>query len=332
MIAMNGQARRVLSAGLLLFTVAGCGRAAAAPTATALPTLGAEASATATAAQNIPVAPARGDVETYEVQDGDMVSSIAAQFSLQPETVLWANYGLLLDDPDFLFPGMELLILPVDGVYHQVGGTDTLISIANFFGADVQAIKSWPGNAIDPNSDLIFPGQWLVVPGGRRALRRRMMPNLPRFAMAVDFEEYGSGACPQNVTSGADGDGIYAWPVSDHRLVGDGYWSAHMAADLAATIGEEVHASDDGVVVFSGWSNLGNLGYGNMVMLDHGNGDFSLYAGLAETTALCGHSVSEGDVIGVAGITGHPVGPYLHFEIRRGDDFLDPIQVLPPNN
>jgi LysM repeat protein len=328
MMAMNRQARRVISASLLLF-VSACSPAAATPTATAAATKPPQPSATATAAQNIPVASARNDVETYTVQDGDTISSIAAQFGLQPETVLWANYELLLDDPDFLFPGMELLILPVDGVYHQVGGTDTVTSIANFFGADVQAIKDWPGNEIDPNNDVIFLGQWLMVPGGRRALRRRLMLNLPRFAMVVDSEEYGSGACPQNVSAGAEGDGVYAWPVADHKVVGEGYWSAHMATDLAAMVGEEVRAADDGVVVFSGWSNSG---YGNMVMLDHGNGDFSLYAGLAEATALCGHSVSEGDVIGVAGMTGHPVGPYLHFEIRRGDDFLDPIKELPINN
>ncbi len=329
MIAMNVRARRVLSAGLLLFSVTSCSSAATTPTATTLATVGPEVRATTTVVQNTPATPARSDVETYTVQEGDTVSSIAAQFNLQPETVLWANYDQLLDNPDFLFPGMELLILPIDGVYHQVGGTDTLISIANFFGTDVAKIVGWPGNSIPSNSDVVFPGQWLVIPGGRRALRRRLMPNLQRFAMAVDFEEYGSGACPQNVSTGAEGDGVYAWPVTEHSFVGEKYWSAHMAADLAVTIGEPVRAADDGVVVFSGWSYLG---YGNMVMLDHGNGEFSLYAGLAEASALCGHSVSKGDVIGIAGMTGHPAGPYLHFEIRRGENFLDPTKALSRNN
>ncbi len=326
MIAIFEQARRVLSAGLLLLVVAGCGSAQTTPTATVLATVDPEVGATTAAAQNTPAALARSDVVTYTVHEGDTVSGIAAQFNLQPETVLWANYDQLLDNPDFLFPGMKLLILPIDGVYHQVGGTDTLINIANFFGTDVAKIVEWPGNSIPSNLDVIFPGQWLVVPGGRRALRRRLMPNLQRFAMAVDFEEYGSGVCPQNVSTGAEGDGVYAWPVTEHRFVGEKYWSAHMAADLVVTIGEQVRAADDGVVVFSGWSYLG---YGNMVMLDHGDGDFSLYAGLDEASALCGHSVSEGDVVGIAGMTGHPAGPYLHLEIRRGENFLDPTKILP---
>jgi len=324
MIGMNKQARRILSASLLFVYLLGCVSPAAQATDTPSPTARAvQTTATVTSA---PTAAPRTELETYSVQDGDTVSRIAAQFNLQPETVLWTNYELLSDNPDFLFPGMEITILPIDGVYHQVGGTDTLTSIANFFLANVQAIVNWPGNEIDPVSLVIFPGQWLMVPGGQRILRRRTMPNLPRFAMAVSFEEFGSGACPQNVSATSSGDGIYAWPVAEHKLVGEGYWSAHQAADLAVADGERVRAADEGVVVFSGWSNLG---YGNMVMLDHGSGDFTLYGGLAVALALCGHSVKEGDVIGTAGITGHPVGPYLHFEVRRGDEFLDPIAVLP---
>jgi murein DD-endopeptidase MepM/ murein hydrolase activator NlpD len=99
-----------------------------------------------------------------------------------------------------------------------------------------------------------------------------------------------------------------------------------MAADLAAEIDEPVLAADDGVVTFAGWSNFG---YGNAVMLDHGSGEFSFYAGLQEATALCGASVAQGEAIGVAGATGHPAGVFVHFEIRQGAETLDPLTVLP---
>ena len=327
MIGVNLQARRILSASLLLFLLIGCQSAQATPTLrpseTPAPQLISSPTKTPTAS-----ALQRADIETYTVQPGDTIESVASSFNLKPETVLWANYSVLFDSPDFLFTGMQLTILPVDGVYHQVGGTDTLTSIANFFAADPQAVINWPANHIDANNPIVLTGQWLMVPGGRRALRRRLMPNLPRFAMAVSFEEFGSGACPQNSSLKTEGDGSYAWPVAEHALAGDGFWSAHQAADLAAEVGEEVHAADDGVVVFSGWSNFG---YGNMVMLDHGNGNFSLYSGLAEASALCGHSVVAGEVIGIAGSTGHPAGTYVHFEIRRGDENVDPLIALPNN-
>ena len=95
---------------------------------------------------------------------------------------------------------------------------------------------------------------------------------------------------------------------------------------LAVESGESVLAADDGVIVFAGWSNLG---YGYLAMIDHGNGDFSLYSGLSTLIAACGHSLRQGDVIAEAGNTGHPAGPILHFEIRRGEEFLDPFALIP---
>ncbi len=220
---------------------------------------------------------------------------------------------------------MQLLILPVDGVYHQVGGADTITGIAGFFVADAQAIMDEPLNQIDPSNPIIFAGQWLIVPGGQRALNRGQLPNLSRASMAVDVAQYGSGACPTNQEAGAIGDGVYAWPVASHDVIGESFWDAHQGIDLAVALNESVLAADDGVVVFSGWSHFD----GYAVMIDHGNGDYSLYAGLARATAVCGASVSQGDMIAEAGMTGHPAGPFLHFEIRHGAEFIDPISVLP---
>lgn len=319
------RARQLLSAGLLFIFVTACAAEAMpspVPSATQAPSATPAASPTL---QPTATRTPRREIETYAVQPGDTVEGIAAEFGLQPETVLWANYDLLLDIADLLFPDMQLSILPVDGVYHQVGGGDTVNNIAVFFGASAQDILAWPGNNLDAAGN-IQPGQWLMVPGGRLLPRRRSLPNLPRYAMAVDFLEFGSGACPLDAGAGAVGDGIYAWPVSGRQLAGDGFWGAHPAADLAAMDGEPVLAADDGVVTFSGWSNFG---YGYTVMLDHGNGQFSLYAGLGEALALCGASVAEGEVIGTVGITGHPAGPYLHFEIRSGQEALNPLDLLP---
>jgi hypothetical protein len=324
MKAINWQARRFFLASLLFVLAACTPQATPTPAPTAAPTQ--RPSATASEVPTTPTPQPRSEIETYTVVAGDTLTRIAAAFNLQPETVLWANYDLLLDIPDFLFSGMQLTILPIDGVYHQVGGGDNINNIAAFFAADPQAIIDWPGNEIDATNPTIFAGQWLIVPGGDPGPRRRLMPNLARGAMAVDFAEFGSGACPQNSSATAQGDGSYAWPVAAHELRGEGFWPGHQAADLAAEVDEAVLAADDGVVTFSGWSNFG---YGNAVMLDHGNGEFSFYAGLAEATALCGASVAEGEPLGLAGDVGHPAGVFVHFEIRRGADAVDPLAVLP---
>lgn len=320
------QAGRLLS-GLLFAFLAACAPTPALeptglPTARVLQPIATSLASATTEPSPLPLP----DLQTYLVQPGDTLSAIAASFNLLPETVLWANYEQLFDNPDFLYPGMELLILPVDGVYHQVGGTDTVDGIAAFFGADSQDLIDWPANEIDPSNPVIFAGQWVLVPGGQRFLRRPFMPNLPAYAMAVSPQEFGSGACPENASQQPAGDGTFAWPVRSHDVIAEAYWRAHPGVDLAVDIGEDVLATDSGVVTFSGWSNLG---YGYLVVLDHGNGDFSLYAGLGAVTATCGTLLAAGQPLGLGGVIGHPAGPFVHFEIRRGEDFLDPLEVLP---
>jgi len=87
-----------------------------------------------------------------------------------------------------------------------------------------------------------------------------------------------------------------------------------------------VYASDGGVVVFSGWSTGG---YGNTVVIDHGNGYQTLYGHLSSAAAGCGRSVSQGTVIGYAGSTGNSTGTHLHFEVRYLGGFISPWYVLP---
>jgi LysM repeat protein len=309
----------------LLFILAACSPAPNTPTQLPTAQIQLSTSIAPTSTEASSTSQTRTEIETYIVVAGDSISSIAAAFDLQPETILWANYDLLLDDPDYLLPGMQLTILPVDGVYHQAGGGDSVQSLAAFFAADAQAIVDWPGNQIDSADPQLFVGQWVLIPGGTRGLRRRFLPNLPRNAMAVDPIEYGVGACPENVFIDVAGDGNYSWPVDDPTVRGDGFWSAHPGLDLSVALDGEVRAADDGVVVFSGWSNFG---YGNTIILDHGNGDFSIYAGLSTVIANCGSSVEEGTVIATGGMSGHPSEPFVHFEIRHGEDFLDPSELI----
>ena len=90
--------------------------------------------------------------------------------------------------------------------------------------------------------------------------------------------------------------------------------------------GDNVYASDSGVVVYSGGISGG---YGNMIMIDHGNGYQTLYAHLSAVSVRCGSSVYQGSVIGSAGSTGNSTGPHLHFEVRFMGGFLNPHYVLP---
>lgn len=265
------------------------------------------------------------EIRPYTVQSGDSVFEIARQFDLRPESILWANYEQLNDNPDLISVGMELQIPPVDGVLYQWQAGDTLETVASRFEADVSAIINLPGNHLDLTDPTIETGQWVVVPGGHREFRQWLIPTIPRGSAGVSRSVYGDGACEGNY-SGALGTGTFMWPTSEHRLSGNDYWSGHLGIDIAVGEGQPVSAADGGVVVFAGWANGG---YGTTVMIDHGNGYQTLYGHLSRVAVACGRSVVQGAVIAYAGNTGNSTGPHLHFEVRYMGGFISPWFVLP---
>jgi murein DD-endopeptidase MepM/ murein hydrolase activator NlpD len=274
------------------------------------------------------IIPARAPVEVkdYKVDKGDSVFEIASKFDVKPETILWANYDQLNDNPDTISLGMELKIPPVDGVYYKWREGDTTDSVAAHFSAKPENIINWPGNNIDLTNPVVDPGSWVLVPGGHREFRQWIIPTIPRGNAGVSRSVYGAGACDGGY-GGALGTGSFIWPAGNHSLSGNDYWSGHLGIDIAAGEGAPTYAADSGVVVFSGWA-LG--GYGYMVMVDHGNGYQTLYGHLSNISVYCGASVGQGAVIGYAGSTGNSTGAHLHFEVRYQGGFVNPWYILPP--
>ncbi len=281
---------------------------------------------------NIPSRP-RQELSSYKVQDGDTVFGIAEKFGLDPETVLWSNYNILLDDPHSLKPGQELTILPVNGVYWEWLGGIPFGDWAAFYGVDPAAIIEFPGNNLDANTvgdyanANIKTGTWLIIPGGTREFVSWSAPLGVTRENPASARVLGPGAC-EAVSGGAVGYGTYVYPTNKHYLSGFDYSEKtnHRGIDLAGSLGEGVYAADAGVIVYSGWNNYG---YGNMIMIDHGNGFQSLYAHLSELYRGCGQSVGQGEGIGAIGSTGSSSGPHLHFELMAGIK-VNPWDYLPP--
>jgi LysM repeat protein len=267
----------------------------------------------------------RQDVKVYKVSTGDSVFEIASKFGIQPETVLWANYEQLDDNPDMIAVDMELMIPPIDGVYYEWQAGDTFEGIAASFEVSVDDILSFSGNKLDLTMPTLEPGTWVMVPGGHREFRQWIIPVIPRGRAGVSSAVYGSGACSGSY-EGAYGSGAFVWPAGNHSISGNDYWSGHLGIDIAAGEGAPIYAADSGVVVFAGWATGG---YGNMVMIDHGNGYQTLYAHMSSVTAVCGQSLFAGRTIGYSGSTGNSTGPHLHFEVRYQGGFVNPWFVLP---
>jgi len=267
----------------------------------------------------------RQDIQKYVVISGDSVFEIATKFSISPESVLWANYENLNDNPHAISINMELLIPPVNGVLYEWKVGDTVESVASRFKVSPEDILNWPGNNIDLIELDVEPGTLVMVPGGQREFQQWIIPTIPRGRAGVSSSVYGSGAC-EGGYEGVYGDGAFIWPADNHTLSGNDYWSGHLGIDIAAGEGARIYAADNGVIVFSGWATGG---YGYTIIIDHGNGYQTLYAHLSNTNVRCGQSVNKGNVIGFAGSTGNSTGSHLHFEIRYQGGFVNPWYVLP---
>lgn len=103
-----------------------------------------------------------------------------------------------------------------------------------------------------------------------------------------------------------------------------GYRRFHAGVDFAADYGSPILAADRGVVIFAGWYG----GFGNSVILDHGNGLTTLYAHAQELYVAEGQTVERGKAIAAVGSTGLSTGPHLHFEVRKDGEPVDPMDYL----
>jgi murein DD-endopeptidase MepM/ murein hydrolase activator NlpD len=116
------------------------------------------------------------------------------------------------------------------------------------------------------------------------------------------------------------------WPVPGGVTSPFGWrWGRmHQGIDIGVGYGTPIRAAASGNVIYCGWEG----GYGNLVVIDHGGGLATSYAHQSSIGVSCGQSVSQGQVVGYIGCTGHCFGPHLHFEVRIGGNPVDPLGYL----
>lgn len=269
---------------------------------------------------SIPERP-RYKVEDYIVARGDSIFAISDKYKISPETLLWANFDSLQDDPHKLVPGIQLSIPPVDGIYYQWNDGDTFESVADEYITDAYEILGWPGNEIDLTDPSIPIGSWVMVPGGEREFIKWLIPTVATGSSGT------SGVSGTSCTGGAVGGGGFVWPTDNNFISGNDYWPGHLALDLSAGTGAPIYAADTGVVTMAQGGD--NYGYGNVIQIDHRNGYSTLYAHLSVIGVGVCESVYAGQWIGASGSSGNSQGAHLHFEVRQGGGFINPWFVLP---
>ena len=245
----------------------------------------------------------------YRVERGDTPNGIADKFSIQATTLLGGN-PLLSQESSLLQTGVDLIILPIDGVLHDVEPGDTLESIAEQYGIPVEAIIAYEPNRLEFPYRL-YPETQIMIPGAVRDVFVWTPPSLE----SVRGRSTGSGVAPLIV-----GTGTFIYPVGSRNFT-QYYWYGHPGIDIALSEGTSVIASDTGTVTFAGWNIYG---YGNLIVVNHGNGYETFYAHLNGISVVPGQIVYQGSVIGTTGNTGNSSGPHIHFEVRANGVQDDP--------
>ena len=243
----------------------------------------------------------------YTVLDGDTVSTIAEKFGVDADTIRWQNN---LGSKDTIKAGQVLEVLPVTGVSHKVGKGDTVYSIAKKYDTTPQGIVDYPFNSFtnDETFELAI-GQTVVVPDG---IPPAAAPTSPRIRQLT----------PDAGTVVASGS--FVWPAGGS--ISQGFVWYHKGIDIANRAAPSILAADSGTVIAAGW--LDGYGYGNRVIIDHGNGYRTLYAHLSQVHVVPGQTVARGSAIGKMGSTGRSTGIHLHFEVILNGGYLNPLSVL----
>ena len=271
---------------------------------------------------NIPERP-RYDSVIYRVTRGDAMLSIADEYKITSETILYVNKQLE-DNPHNLKPGMELTIPPVDGLYYEWQDGDTFETVAEKFDTTPEEIINFPGNRVDLTDPKIEPGTLAMIPGGSRELRN-WAADLQTAGRSnngsTGTSDFGGNACGGGPVSSG-----FGWPADDHSLSGNPYGPGHLGIDISAPEGSNVYAAGSGVVTMAQGGY--NYGYGNVIQIDHGNGYVTVYAHLSQINIGVCTPVGQGTLIGYSGNTGNSFGAHLHFEIRIGGTNVNPYDIV----
>lgn len=252
----------------------------------------------------------RDNVVTYIVRPGDTISSIANKFDVSIDTIRWQND---LKSIDAIKPGDKIEVPPVTGMVHKVKRGETVYSIAKKYDVTAQQIINWPFNTYSNDESFeLAAGQVLIVPDGVKPAE-----------VLWDPKRYVAQSTP-NAGAPPAGGGQFVWPA--FGTISQRYVWYHRAIDIANKAAPAILAADSGRVTVAGWPD--GVGYGNRVIIDHGNGFQTMYAHLSGISVEAGQTVNRGDVIGRMGSSGRSTGIHLHFEVRTGGSLVNPLDYL----
>lgn len=253
----------------------------------------------------------------YVVKPGDYLDLIAEKNNMTVEQIKELNPGIESDENLFYDDRLNVMV--------QTAAVQILVKKQETYE------EKYYEDVVYEDDENMFIGETEVIQEGSEGTH--IVTDLVTYKNDVESdreqleENVTVAAVAQIVRRGTKSKPTYMYPVTNWNVTSNfGYrWGRlHAGTDVGVPVGTTVRASRAGQVITAGWVG----GYGNCVMIDHGDGVWTVYGHLSEFTTTVGSYVDQGDQIALSGNTGRSTGPHLHFEIRVNGGAVDAAPYL----
>ncbi len=255
----------------------------------------------------------------YEVQGGDTLSSIAQQYNLKLDTILWANN---LTAKSIIRPGQKLTLLPVDGALYTIKKGDTIDKIASLYKAGTQKVMDY--NDIT-DATKIHAGDVVIIPDGQPLPQASPKPNsVPKIQNNDKGDSAEDNSPPAVAPPVASGSLI--WPTTTRNIT-QKYSATHRGIDISNGAKPAILAAHSGTVEFAGTSG----DWGKNILIRGDDGLVTRYSHASEIDVSAGDYVSAGKPIGLVGNTGRVrgrTGLHLDFRVYKNGVAVNPLNLL----
>jgi murein DD-endopeptidase MepM/ murein hydrolase activator NlpD len=276
----------------------------------------------------------------YEIKQGDTLFKIADKFGFKDangvknyEYLIQSNQPDIVSENDVLQPGQKVRIpRGTNRILHTVLNSDTLAQLADQYGSNPDEIAAITENNITDRNSLAI-GKEILIPNPTRlsispsATPSSTAPRSTPTAANPNSTPTAPTPAPTNTAPPPVSRG-FVWPVTGR--ISSYFGPSHplgIDIDLYNNPTASIGAAKSGVVTFAGGNACCSYGY--YVVVDHGDGDQTLYAHFSSISVSVGQSVAQGQRLGIAGRTGYATGIHLHFEVTRNGIRINPLNVLP---
>ena len=277
--------------------------------------------------------------KSYVIAKGDSLWSIANSQNIEVDTLIGSNK---FKTSSRLRPGATLRIPNQDGIFYSLKKGETIEAVAKRYGVSMSKLRQ-----VNINSDTasLKTGDEIFLPGAKPdglmehkdsevkvAEVKKSDKNSKTSAKNSKNEKSEKTAKLPKGEVAVRNTGAFRWPIMG-RINSPFGWryhpitkrrDFHTGIDIKANRNDPIKAAAPGRVVYSGWMG----GYGKVIVIEHHNGQSSLYAHCSSLLVGKGENVSSGKLIAKIGTTGRSTGPHLHFEIRNGNSPVNPIKYL----